>query len=130
MCGIIFTWKNHFTLGNLDWFAENNIPLFVQDVIFLKIVCITLCKVIFPGKKLTTIKHPCFALVNRYCQAQIQLKLSTCPPGKVSETQPIKLKLGKQFTLRTLIRISESGNFQQLNSFYQPLSFKIEENKT
>ena len=56
--GIFFTRENHFTSGNLNWFGENNIPHCAQDVIFPKPVSIPLGKVIFPGKKITSLVNP------------------------------------------------------------------------
>ena len=56
--GNFFTRENYFTLGNLDWFGENNIPCYARDVIFPKPVSIPLGKVIFPGKKITSLVNP------------------------------------------------------------------------
>ena len=44
--------ENHFTLGNLDWFEENNIPSVARDVTFPKPVNVSQGKVIFPDKEL------------------------------------------------------------------------------
>ena len=56
--GNFFTRENHFTEGNWDWFGENNIPSVARDVIFPKPVEIPQGKVIFPGKKITTLVNP------------------------------------------------------------------------
>ena len=53
--GNFFTRENYFTLGNLDWFGENNIPRYARDVIFPKPVSVPLGKLIFPDKKLPSL---------------------------------------------------------------------------
>ena len=50
--------KNHFTLGNLDWFGENNIPRYAQDVIFPKLVLVPQVKWFSLIKKITSLENP------------------------------------------------------------------------